>query len=84
MDYEDMDYRALKTECANRRLGGAGKKPELVAKLLADDLAEPRSEPDAERKEPVFSNWDENGHWIRRPKGFISWAEERRKAQEAA
>jgi hypothetical protein len=80
MDYVDMDYRALKKECAARNLGGAGKKHELVDKLLADDNDEPLPEVDPPRKESVFSNWDENGKWVRRPKDFISWEEEKRKA----
>lgn len=81
MDYVDMSYLELKQECAARKIGGGGKRPELVAKLLVDD-AGPQTEPDAERKEPSYSNWDENGNWVRRPKGFVSWAEEKRKAEE--
>ena len=39
-------------------------------------------EPDAKPKRPVFANYDENGRWVRRPKGFISWAEEERKWEQ--
>jgi hypothetical protein len=80
MDYSHFTYPVLKAECAKRGLGGAGKRPELVAKLLANDLDESRPEQDPPPRSKVFANWDEDGKWVRRPKGFISWEDERRKA----
>jgi len=97
MNYLNFTYPQLKKECAARNLGGAGKGPELIAKLVAADLVhqsefkpvpletapqmpEITPEQDPPRKPKIFSNWDEDGKWIRRPKGFISWEEEERKA----
>jgi hypothetical protein len=96
MHYNHFTYPELKKLCAERGLGGAGKREELVAKLEAYDLLkaeakivlretrpeteEIKPEQDPPPKSKVFANWDEDGKWVRRPKGFISWEDERRKA----
>jgi hypothetical protein len=91
MLYTEMDYRDLKTECAKRGLGGAGKKNELIDKLVADDndmeppiiteakpkKKQPKLRPtDPDPEHPGWPNWDMAGRWIRRPIGFNSWEEE--------
>lgn len=92
-NYANYTYPQLKKECARLGLGGAGNRDALVAKLEAYAEAEdvPRETPPAEEYVPtpepipeppprVFANWDEDGKWVRRPKGFISWEDEKRKA----
>ena len=90
-----MDYRALKTECAKRSLGGAGKKEELINKLVADDndmeqpvietrvkVKQPKLRPtDPDPDHPGYPNWDMAGRWIRRPTGFTSWEDEFKKRE---
>jgi hypothetical protein len=93
MDYTTLKYPQLKAECAKRGLGGAGTAIELLTKLSEDDHNEsldvadtphfiPPPEPDATPKSPPFSNWDADGKWVRRPKDFISWADEKRKWED--
>ena len=81
MDYSDLSYPALKHECAARGLGGAGRRYELIAKLTAEENHQPQPEIDPPRPPQEFSNWDKEGKWRRRPGDFISWEEEKRKAQ---
>ena len=76
MAYIDMDYRALKTECAKRGLGGAGKKDELINKLVAaDNDMQQEPPPPPKKKQPKLKptdfnpdnpNYDMAGRWIRR------------------
>jgi hypothetical protein len=85
MDFSTLSYPQLKAECAKRGLGGAGTRVELLTRLAEDDPGwdyDPPSEPDAKPQPPPFSNWDEAGRWVRRPKGFVSWADEKRKWEE--
>ena len=82
MEYDDLRYPTLKQICAERGLGGAGTRIELLKKLNADANNEPQPEIDPPRQPPEFSNWDSDGKWRRRPKNFISWEEEKRKAAE--
>ena len=80
MNYEKFTYPQLKKECARLRLGGAGNREVLTGRLeaYASEMEGYSPEPEVapERPEPTFSNWDEDGKWIRRPKDFISWADE--------
>jgi hypothetical protein len=39
-------------------------------------------QPVPDPKRPPFADWDADGRWVRRPKHFISWAEEERKWDE--
>lgn len=82
MDYADLSYPALKKECAALGLGGAGTRKQLLDRLNARANDEPIPEIDPPRPPQEFGNWDGEGNWRRRPKGFISWAEEQRKAEE--
>ena len=43
---------------------------------------EPEPELDPDPEKPTFANWDKDGRWIRRPKGFISWAFEEQKWEQ--
>ena len=86
-NYANYTYPQLKKECARLGLGGAGNRDALVAKLNAHVEAEvpeeeyvPTPEQDPPRPPAEFSNWDSDGKWRRRPKNFISWADEKRKA----
>ena len=95
-NYANLSYPQLKHECARLGLGGAGNRDILVAKLAAYSEAQdvpretlpeevgleyvPTPEPIPEPPPQVFSNWDEEGKWVRRPKDFISWEDEKRKA----
>lgn len=80
MSYEKFSYPQLKHECAVRGLGGSGNREVLTQRLEADDARVIEPEPIPTPKTPPYSNYDEEGKWRRRPKGFISWAEEQRKA----
>ena len=83
MNYANFTYPQLKKECARLRLGGAGNRATLTGRLeaYAKEMEGYNPEPEAtpEPPEPTFSNWDADGKWIRRPKGFISWADESHK-----
>ena len=87
MDYSVLTYPQLKAECARRGLGGAGKGDELLAKLNANDLGEeyqqPEEQPVPDPVVPTFADWDKNGKWVRRPRHFISWADEEQKWRSA-
>ena len=76
MDFAELSYPQLKQECARRGLGGSGKAPVLLERLLNDS---PNPQQDPDRGKPTFSNYDKDGNWIRRPKGFVSWEDEEKK-----
>jgi hypothetical protein len=87
-NYDSYTYVALKQECARRNLGGSGKAKTLIERLTADDNneqppAQPAPQTDPAPKQPTFANYDQNGNWVRRPKGFISWHDEETKWKEA-
>ena len=79
MSYEELSYRELKTECAKRGLGGAGKREDLLKKLSKDDLGIPADLPPAPaaikiaEPDPDNPNWTTDGRWRRRPKGWTGW-----------
>ena len=59
------------------------EKPENVESVMDDWLAtEPEPELDPDPIKPVFANYDKDGRWVRRPKGFISWAFEEQKWEQ--
>jgi hypothetical protein len=80
MNYNEMNYRDLKVLCAERGLGGAGKKDELLRKLIGDDQGhkpEPFQPVDRAGRpledrfslndfDPARPNLDMAGRWIRR------------------
>ena len=81
MSYDNFTYRELKTECAKRGLGGAGKRVDLLTKLFNEDAG---VEPPADLPPPPAaikvakpdagnSNWNSDGTWRRRPKGWTGW-----------
>jgi hypothetical protein len=78
VDYTELSYRELKTECAKRGLGGGGKGIELLAKLNRDDSGEPSlagpevATPDND-PDPTNPNYLKDGRWRRRPKGWLNW-----------
>ena len=91
MDYLDWKYVELKQECAKRKLGGGGKRDELINKLVAFDngMAQPKLQADEPKKkhpellpgspDPDNPNYDIAGRWRRRPFDFVSWEDEDRK-----
>ncbi len=80
MNYSEMHYRDLKVLCAERQLGGAGTKDQLLKKLLNADAGndpEPFQPVDRAGKplakdfklhdtNPDSPNYDMAGRWIRR------------------
>ena len=72
----------LKDHDADQLISTRGPLVAAKTEPWVDNLVIPSPELDPDPEKPTFANWDKDGRWIRRPKGFISWAFEEQKWEQ--
>lgn len=73
-----MKYRELQAECKRLGLNGKGSKKILQERLDAYNAGDgvPADDVPRETSKPSNPNFNPDGTWKRRPRGFIEWAED--------